>query len=578
MPQFPAVLELSSLNGTNGFKVSGVAVADQSGFFVSSADVNGDGFADLIIGAPYADPNGIGAAGTTYVVLGKASGFGANINLSTLNGSNGFLINGEAVNDYSGYAVSGAGDVNGDGFGDIIIGAEKADTNGFLFTGASYVVFGKASGFSTSLNLSTLTGANGFKINGAAARDYSGVSVASAGDVNGDGFDDVIVGANKADAGSIVFAGMAYVVFGKASGFGASINVSNLNGTNGFQLSGALANDNAGNSVHSAGDVNGDGIDDLIIGAVNADPNGSYSGAAYVVFGKASGFATNINLSSLDGTTGFELTGPAASYDVGYSVASAGDVNGDGFADLIVGAFHANPNGATQAGAAYVVFGKASGFAAIISLSTVDGTNGFKLSGTTAGDFAGFSVSSAGDFNGDGFDDLIVGADRADPNGSSSGAAYIVFGKPSGFASNLNLSALDGNSGFKLNGVAADDLAGGSVSSAGDLNGDGFDDLIVGAVGTDSNGLSASGASYVVFGSSISGRRTVRSVSSSAAGLPTTSAGLRFPRPVTSTATASTTSLSEHTKRTRAYLCMPAWPMWCSARRQASATISTCRA
>ena len=128
------------------------------------------------------------------------------------------------------------------------------------------------------------------------------------------------------------------------------------------------------------------------------------------MFGKASGFAANIDLSTLDGTTGFKLSGAAADDDSGRSVASAGDVNGDGFADLIVGAKGADPHGNSASGASYVVFGQASGFAANIDLSSLDGTTGFKLSGAAAGDFSGVSVASAGDVNGDGFADLIVGA------------------------------------------------------------------------------------------------------------------------------------------------------------------------
>ena len=166
------------------------------------------------------------------------------------------------------------------------------------------------------------------------------------------------------------------------------------------------------------------------------------------MFGKASGFAANIDLSSLDGSNGFRLSGVAADDRSGRSVASAGDVNGDGFADLIIGA--CGPiRTARYSGASYVVFGKASGFAASLDLSSLDGSNGFKLSGVAADDCSGRSVASAGDVNGDGFADLIVGACRADPHGSYSGASYVVFGKASGFAANLDLSSLDGTNGFK---------------------------------------------------------------------------------------------------------------------------------
>ena len=495
-----AIFELSSLDGTNGFVINGIDAGDNSGRSVSAAgDVNGDGIDDIIIGAEDADPNGTNS-GESYVVFGSDSGFGASVELSALDGTNGFVINGIGIGDQSGISVSAAGDVNGDGIDDIIIGASFADPNGNSLAGESYFVFGSVAGFGATIELCALDGTNGFAINGIDVFDLSGASVSAAGDVNGDGIDDIIIGANGADPNGSN-SGESYVVFGQASGFGAALDLSSLNGTNGFVINGIDANDFSGVSVSVAGDVNGDGIDDIIIEAQDADPNGeSRAGESYVVFGSDTGFGASLELSALNGTNGFVVNGIDAIDQSGFSVSAAGDVNGDGIDDIIIGAPFAGPNG-ISAGESYIVFGSDAGFEAALELSALNGTNGFVINGIVQSVLSGFSVSDAGDVNGDGIDDIIIGAQFADPNGTNgAGESYVVFGSDSGFGAALDLSALNGTNGFVINGVDASDFSGRSVSAAGDVNGDGIDDIIIGADRAAPNGNAGAGESYVSLG------------------------------------------------------------------------------
>ena len=171
----------------------------------------------------------------------------------------------------------------------------------------------------------------------------------------------------------------------QAQSFPPVLQLADLDGTNGFMLDGEVADDRSGTSVSAGGDINGDGVDDLIVGARYADPNGSESGRSYVVFGKTTGFSSPLPLSSLDGSNGFMLDGEAAGDQSGISVSAAGDINGDGVDDLIVGAWGADSNG-TNSGRSYVVFGKTTGFSSPLPLSSLNGSNGFMLDGEAAGD------------------------------------------------------------------------------------------------------------------------------------------------------------------------------------------------
>ena len=381
-------------------------------------------------------------------------------------------LDGAVAGDFAGTPVARAGDVNGDGRDDVILGASRADNNGRVVSGSAYVVYGAAS--PAGVDLAEL-GTAGFRIDGPTEGDYLGSAVAGAGDVNGDGFDDVIVGGFGAPS--------AYVVFGSAAP--GDVDLASL-GSAGFRIySPPVPDDGAGRSVAGAGDVDGDGFDDVVVGAPYTGDNDK-TGAAYVVFGSAS--PTDVDLTSL-GSAGFRMDGAAAGDQAGASVSGAGDVDADGFDDVIVGAIQADNNGRSESGSAYVVFGSASP-PGVVDLATL-GSAGFRIDGAAGTDFAGGSVAGAGDVNGDSSDDVVVGAAGAD-------SAYVVFGSSS--RTSVDLASL-GSAGFRIDGAAAGDQVGYSVSGAGDVDADGFDDVIVGAWGADNNAREDSGSAYVVFGS-----------------------------------------------------------------------------
>jgi FG-GAP repeat/FG-GAP-like repeat len=412
----------------------------QLGPVATAGDVNGDGFSDVIVGAPSYD-NGP-SVGRAFAYLGSASGLAATPSW--------FAETNQA--SIFGFSVGTAGDVNADGFADVIVGAFFY-ANGQSQEGGAFVYLGSASGLQA-------TPAWTAESNQASAR--FGYSVGTAGDVNGDGYSDVVVGAPLHDNLEID-EGRAFVYLGGASGLQSSPAWTAE--PNQFTVE-------FGSSVGTAGDTNGDGFADVLIGAHLYNSSEPDAGRVYLYEGSAAGLPA--------GPTWF-VDGNQFTSDFGGSVATAGDVNGDGFSDVIIGARHYS-SGHSQEGRAFVYQGAATGLA--INAGWENETN-------RGGSFYGAAVATAGDVNGDGFSDVVVGAPWYGNGQSAEGGAFLYLGSATGLAST---PAWTGESN------QATALYGQSVASAGDVNGDGYSDVIVGALLYD-NETEAEGRVYVYHGS-----------------------------------------------------------------------------
>ncbi|MCD4655992.1 MAG: choice-of-anchor D domain-containing protein [Planctomycetes bacterium] len=414
--------------------------------YMAGSDFNGDGYQDVIVGALRDDDGGINI-GCAYIFFGSSNWD------SSIDASNADVKLIGNLHGYFGWSAATAGDVNNDGYDDVIIGA----------SGCVFIFFGNS-------NWNSIIDASNADVKLIGGNNI-GVSVSSAGDVNNDDYDDVIVGQSYGYGGG-GDSGLGYIFFGRAN-WNSSINASIAD----VKLIGEDTGDNFGWSVSSAGDINNDGYDDVIVGAYCDDDGGFASGCAFIFFGRAN-WNSIIDASIAD----IKLIGEDTNNHFGRSVSSAGDVNNDGYDDVIVGA----PYGIT----AFIFFGS-SNPSSSINASNAD-VSLFRTDG-----WLGISVSSAGDVNNDGFDDVIVGDNKASGSaGSEAGCAYIFFG-----SSNWNSSIDVSNADVKLIGEFHRDDLGSSVSSAGDVNNDGYDDVIIGAHYDDDSGIN-SGCAFVFFGSS----------------------------------------------------------------------------
>ncbi len=419
-----------------------------------AGDVNGDGFADVIVGAPFFDfPNVPGREGAAWVFEGNPGGVVSQVASAAFP----VLIGDEQADAQFGNRVAGAGDVNGDGYADVIVATSLNDSAG-TDTGVAFVYPGTAAGIS-AVGFARLQGNQ-------PSREFAS-GVAGAGDVNGDGYADVIVGAQFYDAATAVD-GAAFVYHGGGRGTGfRTVDVSSHVVT-------------GGNSVASAGDVNGDGYGDVIVGTPfydnGSDPN---EGWAWVFHGSASGIIVN-DYQILESNR--------EDARFGSSVAGAGDVNGDGYGDVIVGAPYYGISWA-DSGAAFVFLGSASGVAGTQPSNAHATLGGDQLNGHLGSD-----VDSAGDVNGDGYADVIVGAYTYSHGQSSEGAAFVFHGSGTGIGNRTSATPdalLESDDAFAY--------FGNEVAGAGDVNGDGYSDVIVGA--TQNYGAGEAGAVFVFPGS-----------------------------------------------------------------------------
>ncbi len=401
----------------------------------SAGDVNGDGYGDVIVGAPiHGFPFSKGRA---MVYHGSSTGL-ATMPAWTAEGWEPVVF----WPVYFGRAVASAGDVNGDGYGDVIVGAPEYD-NDQITEGAAFVYLGSATGLGQQPAWQAEGNHEGARF---------GSSVASAGDVNGDGYGDVIVGAPFHKKGRV------WVYLGSAAG---------LSDRPAWRAAGDGSTDGFGSSVASAGDVDGDGYADLIVGT-----DDFFGGRIFVYRGSPTGPLQPPWRAGISGPSGF----------FGHAVNSAGDVNGDGYSDVIVGEYWFGQGTQFHKGRALVYHGSSAGLEPKPSWIAV---------GASVEQGFGFDVSTAGDVNGDGYSDVVVGAlyipDFAQ---GTAGLVRVYLGSPSGLAA---------APAWERGGQPAS-FFGSAVSTAGDVDGDGYDEVIVGAPGYD-NGHQDEGAAFAYAGS-----------------------------------------------------------------------------
>ncbi|MBA57289.1 MAG: hypothetical protein CMK89_22810 [Pseudomonadales bacterium] len=396
-----------------------------------------------------------------------------------------------------GAAVAGVGDVNGDGFEDFAV----ADPGFEAERGALYLISGRSGLTRSNLSQADWSPADGVRFLGANAGDQLGTAVASAGDMNGDGIDDLMLAAPGSDLGA-TDAGVVYVVWGSATLGDLDLGVWDTN--TGFRILArepgqrlgdaslsALDLPGNGQGLSAVGDYNGDGFADLVLGHPQSDTGGENSGRAYVILGQAGAARTDVDLSLL-GADGLSVSATGQSqWRLGYSVLLAGDLNRDGLDDLVLSA--------PTADTVFIIYGRPGSNPGNLDVGSLTSSVGVRWQSSESGSLLGASLG-AGEFNGDGVVDVFLGQPARD-NGAeqNTGSAYVLFGGKAWSAVN-EVETLSATQGFTLSGIDADSFTGQAVSGAGDINADGLDDLLLGAYNGQYGGV-RSGRAWVVLGS-----------------------------------------------------------------------------
>lgn len=478
------VIDLASLPPGAGSRFDAADAGTDTGSAVSRiGDMDGDGRAEIAIGAPKVG-NGLPPGGTVFVLFGRPGGFPAQAALGSLDGTSGFRIAGVplAAGAWSGLGarIASAGDVNGDGLADLLaVGFQQRD---------AVVVFGRRTPFPAVVAAADLDGADGFRIGG--PPDF-GVPFGIAGgfDLNRDGIDDLAVGYSNATVDGRLRAGRVVVLFGRRSGFPARVDGLAFAAGEGFRIDGTQAEQVLGDSMASAGDIDGDGFADLLLTASLTTANGRV--AAYVIHARPSAFPPLLDLGSLDGTTGFALVLPANAPASLQIAAGIGDVNADGLDDVAIGRSNdpANPQDFHGRGTTFVVFGHHGPRAAELRSADFDGLVGARIVGAHPSGQAGTGLAGVGDFTGDGIADLAIGVQRDSDLANRGATIRLVHGRAGRWPTVLGLGMPGDDSVTTIidRDAAANTGTPFGLSGAGDADGDGVADLLAGDLGTPRN-------------------------------------------------------------------------------------------